>query len=192
MRKLLLASLVALLLVGAAGCALRPAPSSTTTTVVTSPSTTASAVSSSSSTSTTANSTTTTLEGHVAELSGQSEVPALTTSAAGFVRLTVDPEGTALNYVVLVDNIREVTLVKIREGKAGTTGAALAILYAGPTKSGPFSGVLVRGSLGASDLLGPLKGKTISDFLALIRAGQVYVNVGTTKHPNGEIRGQLH
>lgn len=51
---------------------------------------------------------------------------------------------------------------------------------------------MVRGSLGASDLLGPLKGKTISDLLGLIKAGQVYVNVGTTKHPNGEIRGQLH
>jgi hypothetical protein len=39
--------------------------------------------------------------------------------------------------------------------------------------------------------VGPLKGKTIADFVALIKAGSVYLNVGTTSHPSGEIRGQL-
>jgi hypothetical protein len=38
---------------------------------------------------------------------------------------------------------------------------------------------------------GPLWGETIADFVALIKAGSVYLNVGTTSHPSGEIRGQL-
>jgi hypothetical protein len=119
-------------------------------------------------------------------------VPALTTSAIGFVSLTVNPQRTGVSYVVLVDRITGVTTVKLHESKAGATGKAIAILYAGPTKRASFSGVLAQGSLGASDLLGPLKGKSLSDFLALMRAGQIYMNIGTTRHPNGEIRGQLH
>ena len=36
-----------------------------------------------------------------------------------------------------------------------------------------------------------LKGKTIADFVALVKAGSLYLNVGTSSHPLGEIRGQL-
>ena len=196
MRKLLLMSLITFLLVGAAGCALRPAASSPTTTAATSissvpiPGSTSTAASSA--TSTSASSTTTSLESHAADLSGQEEVPAVTTSAIGFVSLTVEPQRRGLSYVVLVDRITGVTIAKLHESKAGATGKAIAILYAGPTKRASFSGVLAQGSLGTSDLVGPLKGKSLSDLLGLMRVGQIYVNIGTTKHPNGEIRGQLH
>jgi CHRD domain len=36
-----------------------------------------------------------------------------------------------------------------------------------------------------------LRGETIADFVALVKAGSVYLNVGTSAHPLGEIRGQL-
>ena len=54
-----------------------------------------------------------------------------------------------------------------------------------------FSGVLTQGSSTSAQLLGPLKGKTIANLVALIKAGSVYLNVGTSGHPLGELRGQL-
>jgi hypothetical protein len=51
--------------------------------------------------------------------------------------------------------------------------------------------VLTEGSFSAAQLLGPLRGKTIADFVAVINTGSVYLNVGTSGHPSGEIRGQL-
>jgi hypothetical protein len=39
--------------------------------------------------------------------------------------------------------------------------------------------------------VGLLKGKTVADFAALVEAGSVYVNVGTLRNKDGEIRGQL-
>jgi hypothetical protein len=34
-------------------------------------------------------------------------------------------------------------------------------------------------------------GKTVDDLVALIKSGDVYVNVHTAKHPAGEIRGEV-
>jgi hypothetical protein len=51
--------------------------------------------------------------------------------------------------------------------------------------------VLAQGNFNASVLIGSLTGKTIADFVALLESGQAYVNVGTTKNPKGEIRGQI-
>ena len=192
MRKLLLTGFSVFLLLAAAGCSLRPASSTTTSSPSTSSSSSTSTVAPTTTTSLALSSTTsTTTETYGATLSGKNEIPTRSGSATGFVSFTVDSAGTTVAYVVLVDNINNVTLVKIHEGKAGATGAAIATLFGGPTKSGSLSGVLSRGSLTAADLVGPLKGKTIADFLKLVTSGQLYVNVGTTTHPSGEIRGQI-
>ncbi|HEY7079080.1 MAG TPA: CHRD domain-containing protein [Nitrososphaeraceae archaeon] len=49
----------------------------------------------------------------------------------------------------------------------------------------------VNGSIDDSSLVGPMKGKTISDLVSSINNGNNYVNVHTQGHPDGEIRGQL-
>ena len=58
-------------------------------------------------------------------------------------------------------------------------------------KKGKFTGVLARGTITAANLVGPLKGKAVEDLVRDIRAGDAYVNVHTTAHPAGEIRGQI-
>ena len=47
------------------------------------------------------------------------------------------------------------------------------------------------GYITSSDLVGPLKGKQISDLVKLINDGEAYVNVHTETNPKGEIRGQI-
>ena len=194
MRKLALVALVLLLVLGAAGCSLQSlmhgatASSSTTTTSstpLTLPSTTTTSLAASSTT------TSTTLSTYGATLSGRNEVPARSGSATGYVSFTLNPATSSLSYVVMLDHISDITVVRIHEAKAGKTGSAVATLFSGPTTRGAFSGVLSQGMLNASDLVGPLKGKTITDFLTLLKAGELYVNVGTTKYPAGEIRGQI-
>jgi hypothetical protein len=160
-------------------------------------STSAGAVPSSTSTSTTLSAATTTstlgapADTYRAQLSGKNEIPALSTPTSGTFILTVAPDGSSVHYVLKVTDITNVTLARLREGKAGATGATILTVYGGPTKSGVFSGTLTQGSFAAGKLEGALKGKTIADFVALVKAGAVYLNVGTSAHPKGEIRGQL-
>jgi hypothetical protein len=124
-------------------------------------------------------------------LSGKNETPALSTSASGTLKLTVAVDGSSLHYLLGVSKITDVTVARLHEGKAGTSGAMILTLYGGPTRRGVFSGVLAQGSFTAANLQGPLKGKKVSDLVALIKSGKVYLNAGTSVHHEGEIRGQV-
>jgi hypothetical protein len=152
---------------------------------------------SSTSTSTTVSAATTTStlgvkeETYRAQLSGKNEIPALSTPTSGTFVLTVAPDGSSVHYVLKLTDITNVTVARLRQGKAGATGPTILTVYGGPTKSGVFSGTLTQGSFAAGKMEGALKGKTIADFVALVKAGAVYLNVGTSAHPKGEIRGQL-
>jgi len=53
------------------------------------------------------------------------------------------------------------------------------------------SGTLAPGNITASDLMGLLEGKSISDLVSEMKSGKTYVNIQTEAHPGGEIRGQI-
>jgi hypothetical protein len=144
-----------------------------------------------SSTTTATTSTTLPSSTYSAELSGTNEVPAVTTSAGGTLTLTVAADGSSVRYQLKVSEISDLTVARLHEGGAGASGTTILTLYGGPTKTGTFSGVVTEGSFTASQLVGPLKGKTVADFVALIESGQMYLNVGTSDHPAGEMRGQV-
>jgi len=172
MKKLATAAcLLALVIV--AGCGQGPDTSTTATAAPTTSSTSVSLVT------------------YSADLSGKNETPAVTTSASGSATFTLDPSGSTVAYVIDVTMISGVTVARIHVGKTGATGGAILTLFPGPTKKGLFSGVLAQGSFTAAKLSGTLKGHTIADLVALIKSGEVYLNIGTTKHPSGEIRGQF-
>jgi len=103
----------------------------------------------------------------------------------------VATDGSSVNYVFTVSEIANLTLARLREGKAGATGTTILTIYGGPTRSDVFNGVVTQGSFTAAQLGGSLRGKAIADFVSLVKAGSVYFNVGTTSHPSGEIRAQL-
>jgi outer membrane lipoprotein-sorting protein len=126
-----------------------------------------------------------------ATLSGKNQVPAVSTSASGTLVLTVDATGSTVQYLITLKKLSNVTAARLHGGKAGATGGALVTLFNGPAKKGVFSGVLAQGSFTATSLGGTLKGKTVADLVALINSGKVYLEVGTTTHPKGAIRGQV-
>ncbi len=126
-----------------------------------------------------------------AKLTGNDFVPPIKTPASGECTLQSAKEGEALSFKLSVKDVQNVNGAHVHQGKKGAEGPPVATLFNGPKKQGKFSGTLSEGTISDSDLVGPLQGKSIKDFIQLIRAGNAYVNVHTDAHPNGEIRGQL-
>lgn len=114
-----------------------------------------------------------------AKLFGNNEVPPVTTSATGMAQFNLIPGSKTLNYDLIVDNIHTFTTAYIYQGKPHENGHPIVKLSNG------------AGSITSSNLIGPMKGKQISDLVKLIEKGQTYVNVNSQKYKNGEIRGQL-
>ena len=159
---------------------------STSVSQLSSPSTTGTSVPATTSTSLASDSSS-----YGAVLSGQNEIPARSTPASGTLTLAVADDISSVHYVLVVSKITDITAARLHEGGAGLIGVTLITLYGGPIKTGVFNGTLTQGSFTAANLEGPLKGKTVADLVALIKAESVYLNVGTSNHPGGEIREQL-
>jgi hypothetical protein len=132
----------------------------------------------------------------ITNLSGAETVPALTTSAVGTLTLFVEggpsPTGEPrISFELEVKDIVDVSGAHIHLGATGVAGPVIVPLFTGPDKPGTFSGVLAQGAISDKDLAGPMAGKTLSDLLAAMQAGNTYVNVHTKAYPSGEIRGQI-
>ena len=128
---------------------------------------------------------------YTANLTGAQSVPAVKTEATASLALTYDPEAAALTFVLNVKGLTSPSVATIYEGTAGTSGAPVLTLFAGPSKKGVFSGSLAEGTIKDADLTGPLQGKTVGDLISLVKAGNAYVSVGNTSHPLDAIRGQI-
>lgn len=139
----------------------------------------------------------------IAHLDAAAEVPANDSTAAGQAIFTLSPDGTELDYAVIVANIDNVTASHIHLAGAGVNGPVVAFLYGSvPPGGGRTNGVLATGTITAASLVGPLAGHALSHLIAALASGDAYVNVHTNDGvaptntgpgdlPGGEIRGQL-
>jgi len=125
-----------------------------------------------------------------AVLSGDREVPPVETDARGFSGFRALPGEQALLFGVLTFRLEEATQAHIHLGGPDENGPIVAFLF---ESDDPVTrtGLLALGVLTADDLIGPLAGGTIADLLDEMSSGNAYVNVHTTAHPSGEIRGQI-
>lgn len=126
-----------------------------------------------------------------AKLTGSKEVPPVSTNARGEVTLEALAGDNQITYKLTDQNIQNITAAHIHMGKKGQEGPPVVSLYSGPEKKGPFTGTLAAGTITDKDLVGPLKGKHVSDLIGMMESGDAYVNVHTRQHPTGEIRGEL-
>lgn len=129
-----------------------------------------------------------------ASLTGENEVPPVTTDACGQAHFELGDhgEGPHLHYTLSVQDITNVTQAHIHVGGPNENGPVVAFLFQTDEPTSCVNGALAKGSLTAADLVGPLKGKKLSALAAEMTDGNTYVNVHTTQHPAGEIRGQIH
>ena len=127
-----------------------------------------------------------------AQLSGKNEVPAVQTKANGEGEFTKVANAT-MKYRVNVTGISNATGAHIHMGKMGANGDVVADLLNTPTSKDKDTayGMIIRGNISDSSLKGPMQGKTLNDLATAIESGNIYVNVHTAEHQNGEIRGQL-
>jgi hypothetical protein len=144
-----------------------------------------------------------------ADLNGFQEVPAVSTAAAGTFRAQIDATGNTvafeLSYQALEGNAQE---AHIHFGQPEVNGGVSVFLCSNmpnPPPSGvatppgvqscPVSSGIVTGTIQASDVIGPtaqgIATAEIAKLFAAMRDGLTYVNVHSTKVPNGEIRGQI-
>jgi hypothetical protein len=132
---------------------------------------------------------------------GAEEVPARDTRAQGQLKMQLSRDGQTLSYKLIVANIENVTQAHLHRAPAGANGPVVLWLYPEPSLAQPApgvrlipgrtQGVLAEGEITADLLVGQLAGEPLGRLIAEIMAGNIYVNVHTTRFPPGEVRGQL-
>lgn len=109
-----------------------------------------------------------------ANLSGGQEVPAVTTDALGVGTFNYTNVINQLEINVMLTGLSgPITGVHLHEAAAGTNGGVVEDLMSF-VRGNRIQGVVVPG-----------------DYLAALKAGNIYINVHTAANPGGEIRGQL-
>jgi hypothetical protein len=139
----------------------------------------------------------------VAHLSGKtwaSKVSNVTytiqTRAQGTAIFQFNKDATEIKFMLLVANIQNITMAHIHLDNGAAVGPIVVWLFPRtppPTLiPGRFDGVLAKGTITNSDLVGLLAGMSIRDLQAKIENGIAYVVVHTSQHPPGEIRAFIH
>ena len=128
----------------------------------------------------------------LAELSGKSTVGTNhSTNATGNAIFTVTEDGNEMSYTVNTMRINHVTDVVLVFSTGGhASNVALLRLGSQHGATGLINGLLVRGIITSSNLVGPLKGKYISDLVKDMLDGNIYLRVSTIKLPL-EIIGKI-
>ncbi len=129
-------------------------------------------------------------------LTGDQQVPSVNTDAFGFARVQLSEDNLTLSFEVVVCNVANVTASHIHVGAAGTNGPVVLPFYGSPSplfNSTRGCDTLAEGTRTSANLVArPDAGiNTWTDFINALVAGNTYVNVHTTAHTGGEIRGQL-
>ncbi|MDR3096073.1 MAG: CHRD domain-containing protein [Paraburkholderia sp.] len=113
-------------------------------------------------------------------LKGSEQVPPVQTSGTADARLTYDPDTRQVTWNITCNGLSSpVTMAHFHLGAMGKNGKPVVWL----TKVGSTS----------TPIEGPIKGEATltpdqaKDFVA----GNLYINVHTKDHPDGEIRGQV-
>jgi hypothetical protein len=122
-------------------------------------------------------------ETFAATLTGTKEVPAVNTIGMGTARFTVKND-SMIAFDISLKAVPHVTGAHIHLGAPGTAGEPVATLMAGgdPGGGGKISGILTPKDL---------HGVTMSQLIAAMKSGGAYVNVHTTTHADGEVRGEI-
>jgi len=106
-------------------------------------------------------------------------------------------DGTELYYKIIVANIENIIMAHIHLRPNAETPNGAPVLWLIPDAPPPLStpvttnGVLVEGTVSAANLVGLLAGESLGTLKDKIKSGLTYVNVHTTVHPGGEIRGDI-
>ncbi len=132
---------------------------------------------------------------YTATLSGDQAVPPTNSAATGEATFRPDKKDGKVRFKVTVDDLYDVQEAHLYLGNPGEPALPemiVATLYPGPLIPGKAKKVLCSGALGAEDLIGPFMGHGFDELVRALETGQLFVNIITVPHLEGEIRGQMH
>jgi len=124
-------------------------------------------------------------------LRGSNQNRPVETNAHGVFIATLSSDGKSITFKLIVANMENVTMAHIHIGDSATNGPVVVFLFHTETPVARQDGILSQGTFTASDFKGPLMGQAFSALINAIMNGDAYVNVHSTQHPAGEIRGQI-
>jgi hypothetical protein len=133
-----------------------------------------------------------------ASLGGFAEVPSISTTGTGRLRLRINPETSTITYELTYSGLQGGAVVgaHLHLGQVGVAGLVIANLCGGTEAACPATAAgVLTGTIVPAEILGPaaqgIAPGEFTEVLRAIRAGAVYANVHTTAYPAGEIRGQV-
>jgi CHRD domain len=122
-----------------------------------------------------------------ADLVGEKEILPVFSESNG--RAIVIGNVSKLWYQVNVSSLDRVTGVSLYKGDETENGEVLVSLLNLTKPTGIINGVLAQGIIDSSSLQGPVK--NLTSLIELINQNLTYVNIHTSKFPEGELRGTL-
>lgn len=127
-----------------------------------------------------------------AVLTGDQEVPAVTTDTTGKAFLLLDKDETTIEIQLYVSSGTRITQSHIHCAAAGVNGPIVVFLAglhaAGLDIDGKWvSNAVIRDS----SIVNTACGATVAELAASLRSGKAYVNVHSVANPGGVIRGQV-
>lgn len=125
-----------------------------------------------------------------AHLSGDQEVPPVATDAFGQARLIPSVDGSRLKVLLKVGHLENIRAAHIHCAAPGSNGPVGLTLFSG----GPVTingSLLVNANFTAPDPGNSCGWQSLADVIDALASGDTYINVHTSAHPSGEIRGQI-
>jgi hypothetical protein len=112
-------------------------------------------------------------------------------NANGTAKFEVNENSDKVSYWVDLIGIKKITKVDIHDNQSEKP---LVILSNGKSSNKDESALIIKlsGNITKSDLLGPLKGKPISELVSLFDNGSSYIDGHTQKYPKGAVRGGIN
>ncbi|MCR9247292.1 MAG: CHRD domain-containing protein [bacterium] len=122
---------------------------------------------------------------------GGFQVPPVATSAIALSGAALLDDGTRIMIVVQALGLADLTAAHLHLGGLGTNGPVVADLLANTTVANMPNNQFFVAEIRTADLTGPLASFPLDELIRRIEGGMIYLNLHSTAHPNGEIRGQV-
>ncbi len=128
-------------------------------------------------------------EKYKAKLLGKNEVPKVNSTAKGSA--SFKSKKSVITWKVNITGLKNVTGAQLYLGNKSVKGDVIVDLLKSSNRSQTPIGLLMNGNISTSDLQGPMQGNTLETLKSKMNNSQTYINILTSEHPDGEIRGPV-
>lgn len=127
------------------------------------------------------------------DLSGDNEVPPVMTDTSGMAILHVNGDLSEIRFKIDIrngDSVLGAAGAHLHCGSIDANGPVVAFV-AGSFPPGYDGSVQLRATLNDDSIINDVCGANIAELVGSMLGGNVYLNVHSTDHPGGVIRGQV-